>query len=29
MQSTGEANPDGDIAFDRESFAESAIINLI
>lgn len=29
MQSTGEANPDGDIAFDRESFAESAIINLV
>ncbi len=29
MQSTGEANPDGDIAFDRESFAESAIVNLV
>ena len=29
MQSTGEANADGDIAFDRESFAESAIINLV
>jgi tRNA 2-thiocytidine biosynthesis protein TtcA len=29
MLSTGEANPDGDIAFDRESFAESAIINLV
>lgn len=29
VQSTGIANPDGDIVFDRESFAESAVINLI
>lgn len=29
VQSTGEANADGDIAFDRESFAEPAVINLI
>lgn len=27
VQSTGIANPNGDIAFDRESFAESAVIN--
>lgn len=29
IQSTGEANPDGDIAFDRESFTEPAVINLV
>lgn len=29
VQSTGVANPEGDIAFDRESFAESAIISLV
>jgi tRNA 2-thiocytidine biosynthesis protein TtcA len=29
LQSTGEANADGDIAFDRESFTESAVINLV
>ncbi|RTL12870.1 MAG: tRNA 2-thiocytidine(32) synthetase TtcA [Neisseriaceae bacterium] len=29
IQSTGIANPEGDIAFDRESFAESAVINLV
>lgn len=29
VQSTGVANPEGDIAFDRESFAESAVINLV
>ena len=29
VQSTGVANPEGDIAFDRENFAESAVINLV
>lgn len=29
IKSTGIANPEGDIAFDRESFAESAVINLV
>jgi tRNA 2-thiocytidine biosynthesis protein TtcA len=29
LQTTGEANADGDIAFDRESFTESAVINLV
>ena len=29
IKSTGVANPEGDIAFDRESFAEPAVINLV
>jgi tRNA 2-thiocytidine biosynthesis protein TtcA len=29
VQSTGEANADGDIAFDRESFTTPAVINLV